>query len=80
MCFVRQAAVPCTLHDVIEGGWGGRPLIYPYRCHRCDRCYVCGHWRIGYRWWMCKPPQFGFVPTQPSPGCPTPMRPRSNGR
>lgn len=58
----------CTLHDVIEGGWGGNPRIYPYRCHSCGQCFVCAHTQIGYTHWRC--PNGEIVPSTPSPGVP----------
>ncbi len=57
--------VPCDLHDVVEGGWGGRPVVYPYRCSHCGRCFVCQHWTLGHSCWLCLwPPRCvrGFDP------------------
>ena len=51
--------------SVVEGPRGVN--IYPYRCSRCGRCFVCHHWQIGYRWWVCKWP-LGLMSTRPSPG------------
>jgi hypothetical protein len=59
MCDMRQT--PCTLHDTVENG------LYPYRCHRCDRCFVCGHLRLGYHWWLGR---CGLHRTVSSPGVP----------
>ena len=70
----------CTLHEVVEAG------VYPYRCHRCSRCFPCGHWLIGYRLWVCRRPiglglsaPIGWVPTQFGPGVPvgSPLLPTS---
>lgn len=58
----------CTLHTVIEGHWPLR--CYPYRCPRCGQCFVCRHWLIGYRWWVCPLTHFGFVRTHFGPGAP----------
>ena len=59
----------CTLHHVIEGGWGGQPRVYPYRCHRCHRCFVCAHtqsWQHPTQLWVCHDGH--TVPATPSPG------------
>jgi hypothetical protein len=54
---LKARIIGCTLHDVIEGGgWGGQPRVYPYRCHRCGRCFVCQHTpgTIGNEhFWVC---------------------------
>lgn len=71
-----EAASPaaCTVHDVIEGGWGGAPLIYPYRCARCSQCFCCAHRLRGYRTWLC--PDGGSAPCTPSPGTAAAAPPR----
>lgn len=43
----------CTVHDTKEyhpmpGIW-----VYPYRCSRCERCFICGHRQIDYTYWVC---------------------------
>ena len=60
--------VPCTMHDVVEGGWGGQPRVYPYRCHRCGCCLLCQHRLIRYSAWVCFDGE--QVPTTPGPGSP----------
>lgn len=77
MRIIRKSATsPCTLYEVVEGPPGRRR--YPYRCPRCRRCYVCQHWLIGYRLWVCWRPIGwglslpGFVPTRFGPGVPCP--------
>ena len=45
MRYLRQ---DCTLHEVIEGS------VYPYRCHRCGGCFLCQHYLLGYRYWVCR--------------------------
>lgn len=27
--------------------------VYPYRCSRCERCFICGHRQIDYTYWVC---------------------------
>jgi len=66
---IFRTAPLCTLHDVIEGGWGGQPRVYPYRCYRCGRCFVCAHTQSGQhptQQWICH--DDGIVPATPSPG------------
>ena len=64
MRYLRSPRKPlCTIHEVIECG------IYPYRCSKCGRCFICGHIRVGYRWWLCLHP-LGLARTRFSPGVP----------
>lgn len=50
----------CTMHLTIENG------VYPYRCSRCGRCFLCGHSLIGYAFWVCHDGH--QKPTTPDPG------------
>lgn len=54
--------VRCTLHDTIERG------VYPYRCSRCQGCFVCQHRLIDRSFWICR--DGGQVSTRLSPGVP----------
>lgn len=62
----RPRPGPCTLHDVIERG------VYPYRCHRCGKCFVCAHTQTTYQRgqlaWVCA--DGCIVPARFTPGVP----------
>jgi len=65
--FARFRKAPrCTVHAVVEGGWGGQPRVYPYRCAHCGRCFICAHRLIGYHTWICRDGRRAL--TTPSPG------------
>lgn len=68
--FARFRKTRCTVHNDVEGPAGRR--IYPFRCHRCGECFICGHKLIFPReagsYWICA--DGGSMPTKPSPGVP----------
>ena len=68
----------CSMCSTVEGTREAGIGVYPYRCHRCGRCFLCGHWLIGYKLWVCLRPigwglsiPCGWVPTTFSTGVPT---------
>ncbi len=70
MRHLRPKPIPCTLHTVVEGGWNGQPLVHPYRCARCGRCFVCQHsqWGPDNCLWVCF--DKARIRSTPNPGTP----------